>query len=56
MKTMMNVITILLGIATLFLLCYLGWTIGRKINYEFSYKEMVKSTVKEMVKEECLKK
>jgi len=44
------------AIAVVILITWGVWQVGRKWNYELSYKSMVQDTVKEMVKPEALKK
>ena len=52
---------IFLGLMAFFiglLFCWVvfcGWCVGRKINYNFSYKDLVKQTIIETVKKEALR-
>lgn len=45
-----------IGIAVLVIgLGYELWIIGKKINYQLSYKQMVQTEIRNMVKQEALK-
>jgi len=53
---MKKAIIIIMIIILLACVSYGCWAIGRKINYELSYKSMVEQTIEQMVKTECLNK
>lgn len=43
------------GMCALLGISYLSWSVGRKINYRFSYKSMVQEEIRSMVKKDALK-
>jgi len=55
-EAMKKAIIIIMIIILLACVSYGCWAIGRKINYELSYKSMVEQTIEQMVKTECLNK